>query len=654
MEVTLEKDQSQEKIDLGLMEEISAVKDKEENQSSFKDEVMVDIHALETTISQEDKSGDCENRLPQNVESTSSNPDESQDSSEDAASVSKKIKTTDTSQKDLIDGESQMIDQSHNGESSKSEETELNNDSRTNFAAENSHQDTTFEKPGSKFRKRNYRNQSNASDIGEPTEDPVRQGPAEAREARAESDSSESVNFERDGEEKSDSDDSEDQSDDQNDSNEWTTASDDDTEELLEVLQKKPSKSEWSIPKDVVNRSIGLNNFAPRRFYGSLHAVQRLELMYKLDIHDGCVNALGFNQSGKLLASASDDLCVAIWDWAIGKKRALLQSGHRSNVFQSKWLPIDPESHIITCARDGQVRLIDVHTGVSRKLAHHRAACHKISTHLDTPHIILSGGEDSKVLSIDVRESKPTKILSVKDNDQEVELNSVHSNPLNSNEFCVAGRMRYVKIYDRRKPTVSVCDLCPQHLLNDDLTQITCAVYNHNGTEIVASYNNEDAYLFDTGVSSQLGDYAHKYQGHRNCATVKGINFFGPSSEFVLSGSDCGNIFIWDKKSEAIVQWMAGDEQGTVNALEPHPSIPILATSGLDYDVKIWIPSREETPNIKEDLKTCVRNNMSARKKFDRDADAAFDGQVLWIMLRHIRQTSRHGVSKTCYLHLVT
>jgi WD repeat-containing protein 42A len=66
------------------------------------------------------------------------------------------------------------------------------------------------------------------------------------------------------------------------------------------------------------------------------------------------------------------------------------------------------EYFVVSCARDGQVRLIDIRTSVSRKLAKHRAACHKISTHLDLPHLVLSAGEDSKILSIDIRESKPS------------------------------------------------------------------------------------------------------------------------------------------------------------------------------------------------------------------------------------------------------
>jgi hypothetical protein len=35
-----------------------------------------------------------------------------------------------------------------------------------------------------------------------------------------------------------------------------------------------------------------------------------------------------------------------------------------------------------------------------------------------------------------------------------------------------------------------------------------------------------------------------------------------------------------------------------VNCLEPHPQIPVLATSGLDDDVKIWVPSCEQEPTM--------------------------------------------------------
>ena len=39
-------------------------------------------------------------------------------------------------------------------------------------------------------------------------------------------------------------------------------------------------------------------------------------------------------------------------------------------------------------------------------------------------------------------------------------------------------------------------------------------------------------------------------------------------------------------QTEGIVKLMPGDDNGVVNVLEPHPSLPILATSGLDDEVK--------------------------------------------------------------------
>ncbi|XP_011882141.1 PREDICTED: DDB1- and CUL4-associated factor 8 isoform X2 [Vollenhovia emeryi] len=431
------------------------------------------------------------------------------------------------------------------------------------------------------------------------------------------------------------------------DSNEWRANEDDwddeeedenEDEEVPHCLKIEKPPPNWRIVPEMINRQIGSNPLFQRRFYGSLHAVERLELMYNLNEHQGCVNALNFNQKGNLLASASDDLAVVIWDWAVGKKRHWFISGHTSNMFQAKWLPLDMEYLMVTCARDGQVRLLDLKHDTSKRLASHRGPSHKLAVHHETPHLVFSAGEDARVFSIDIRESKPNKLLVVKEGSSEVQLFSIHSNPFNSNEFCVGGRSHYVRVYDRRKVSTPLYKLCPDHLTGNRHAHVTCAVYNHNGTEILASYNDEDIYLFDRLMSSHV-DYAHRYQGHRNSATVKGVNFFGPKSEYIISGSDCGNIFIWDKNTEAVVQWMAGDKQGVVNCLEGHPHIPILATSGLDYDVKIWVPSCREPPVMKL-FENCVKSNAKNRKQ--ENVPDSFDGQLLWILLRHIRHRERN------------
>lgn len=34
-----------------------------------------------------------------------------------------------------------------------------------------------------------------------------------------------------------------------------------------------------------------------------------------------------------------------------------------------------------------------------------------------------------------------------------------------------------------------------------------------------------------------------------------------------MSGSDCGNFFIWDKETEAIMNWKKADYMGVVSTL---------------------------------------------------------------------------------------
>ena len=88
---------------------------------------------------------------------------------------------------------------------------------------------------------------------------------------------------------------------------------------------------------------------------------------------------------------------------------------------------------------------------------------------------------------------------------------------------------------------------------------------------------------------------------YKHCLLVKGVNFYGSTSDFVVSGSDCGRLFFWEKTTQQIVNVIKGDENGAVNVLEPHPNFPVMATSGLDSDIKIWTPT-SETPNTLDNL----------------------------------------------------
>jgi WD repeat-containing protein 42A len=111
---------------------------------------------------------------------------------------------------------------------------------------------------------------------------------------------------------------------------------------LPNVLQKPKPKCSWNGPREIFQRELGYRSkVQPQscevfrsKFYGSLVSAERLELMTKLEGHDGCVNCLNFNFAGTKLASGSDDHQIKIWNYGQAKEIASFHSKHRSNVFQ--------------------------------------------------------------------------------------------------------------------------------------------------------------------------------------------------------------------------------------------------------------------------------------------------------------------------------
>jgi DDB1- and CUL4-associated factor 6 len=99
---------------------------------------------------------------------------------------------------------------------------------------------------------------------------------------------------------------------------------------------------------------------------------------------------------------------------------------------------------------------------------------------------------------------------------------------------------------------------------------------------------------FDKPYSS----HTRIYKGHCNVKTVKDVNFYGLNDEYVVSGSDSGHVFIWDRKSTQLVNILEGDGE-VVNVITGHPYEPMIAASGIDSTVKIFSPDAR----LQEDAK---------------------------------------------------
>lgn len=88
------------------------------------------------------------------------------------------------------------------------------------------------------------------------------------------------------------------------------------------------------------------------------------------------------------------------------------------------------------------------------------------------------------------------------------------------------------------------------------------------------------------------------------CFQIKQANFFGEN--WILSGSDCGRVFVWDKWTGDVVNMLLADSH-VVNCIQPHPSAHMIATSGVDYDIKLWEPVDDKVCSLEDVTKASLQ-----------------------------------------------
>ncbi|OQV15913.1 DDB1- and CUL4-associated factor 6 [Hypsibius exemplaris] len=125
-----------------------------------------------------------------------------------------------------------------------------------------------------------------------------------------------------------------------------------------------------------------------------------------------------------------------------------------------------------------------------------------------------------------------------------------------------------------------------------------------------------------------------EYSGHRSSRTmIKEACFWDDA--FVISGSDCGRAFMWDRQTGKLVNAVDADKH-VVNCVQPHPFEFTLATSGIDHDVKVWKPTAPEStfdPEVAQGYMD-VNNQMLAETRDTVTVPAVCVVQILRAMAR--------------------
>ncbi|XP_066959054.1 DDB1- and CUL4-associated factor 5-like isoform X2 [Macrobrachium rosenbergii] len=335
--------------------------------------------------------------------------------------------------------------------------------------------------------------------------------------------------------------------------------------------------------------------------------------LYHKDLyaHYGCVNAIEFSAEGDLLVSGGDDRRVLLWniDGVLSENRQphAMKGEHNSNIF---CLSFDScNSKIFSAGNDEQVIVHDLKTGDLVDVFLHREAVYGVSVNPTLDSVFASAGEDGQVLMYDMRESPASDpVCLARYHDA---FHSVQFHPLEPT-FIVTGNSREgVALWDVRKPKIPVLRYGEKQCAQSSM----CAKFNRMGTQIVALRRRLPPILYDTQYSKPVCEFDAEH--YYNSCTMKSCCFAGDRDQFILSGSDDFNLYMWkipENKSYFVSEahMVLKGHRSIVNQVRFNPQNFIIASSGVEKIVKLW--SGVSLPGSKGSLQTkSCRNFMSRR-----------------------------------------
>lgn len=314
--------------------------------------------------------------------------------------------------------------------------------------------------------------------------------------------------------------------------------------------------------------------------------------LYRRDLkeHYGCVNAIEFSHDGgEWIASGGDDRRVLLWNVQkalanIGKP-AFMKGEHNSNIF---CLAFDYENKkIFSGGNDEQVIVHDIATGETLDVFTHEDAVYSLSVDPNNISVFASACDDGRILVYDIREPPSTDPFCLANYTSS--MHAVMYNPVDPRLLATANAKEGIGLWDIRKPRSCVLRY------GGGYVQQSCMSvrFSRSGERLLALRRRLPPVLYNISSSQPLCEFDHS--GYYNSCTMKSCTFAGDNDQYILSGSDDFNLYMWKVPENLSKRQYINDthmilkgHRSIVNQVRFNPTNHLIISSGVEKIVKVW------------------------------------------------------------------
>ncbi|KAK7582833.1 hypothetical protein V3481_012131 [Fusarium oxysporum f. sp. vasinfectum] len=284
-----------------------------------------------------------------------------------------------------------------------------------------------------------------------------------------------------------------------------------------------------------------------------------------LEGHIGWVNSLVFSNNSTMVASASEDKTVQIWDLKTGKCECVLE-GHGELI---KSLVFSHDSTMLASASDDKtVRIWDLKTGkCEHVLEGHSSYINSVAFSHDSM-IVASASNDTTVRIWDAKTGNCEHVLEGHDDWVRSVVFSHDSTMVAS-----ASEDKTVRIWDAK---TGKC----KHVLEGHGDLAKSLVFSHDSTMLASASWDETVRIWD----AKTGECEHVLEGHSD--SVNSVAF-SHDSTMVASASNDTTVRIWDLKTGKYEHVLEGHSSYINSVAFSHDSM-IVASASNDKMVRIW------------------------------------------------------------------